>query len=318
MRPIDPVALFDYTGALLRSEGEPPPRDADLDLLLRLLGEQLAGDGEELDPLTLASLHDGLVSEAERDDLQGRIDASPTMLRQSIELAAVLAAYEDDAGPRIEAPPVDPDAIVDALESRSTMAPVVDLAERRRWKRSSWVAAAASLAALLLLGVFLLVPRPQLPGDLGVVALAPESRTLRSSGWQVGETLELTASVEPDVSWAVVAVAGTTADQPVRVWVAQTEAQGADSDTSEPGRVLFREQLAPPAGQRAYLVVASRRPLVDLPALVTDWEAELRQPHRQPDGFARDLQAIVDAEAGQRRWRVSKVVPVAVAEPQGF
>lgn len=319
MSQIDPTALFDYAGALLRSDGATPPRDPSLDRLLRALGDELAGTGSELDPLTLAGLHDGMLPEADQARIDAELQASPTLLRQAIDLAAVLDAYEEDAGPsRDVPPPVEyPEAVVDALDSHH-MAPVVELAERRRWKRSSLGAAAASLAALLLLGVFLLVPRPQLPGPLGVAAHAPETRTLRSSGWQVGETLELSASVEPDASWAVVAVAGRSGAQPVRVWVAQTASLGSNSESDEPGRVLFRETLAPPAGQRAYLVVASRRTLVDLPALVTAWEAELRGSNRQPETFARDLQTIVDAEAGLRRWRVSKVVPVAVAEPQEF
>lgn len=319
MSQIDPTTFIDYTGSLLRSEGTTPPRKPTLDLLLRALGEELTGASDELDPLTLAGLHDEMLADDELARIEAEVQGSPGKLRQAIDLAAVLAAYEEDARPSISAgPPVEyPEAIVDAIESR-TMAPITDLAERRRGRRSSWAAAATSLAALLLLGVFLLVPRPQLPGPLGVAAHPPETRTLRSSGWEVGETLELSASVEPDASWAVVAVARRSGSQPVRVWVARTSALGSESDSTEPGRVLFRETLAPPSGQRAYLVVASRTPLLDLPALVTDWEAELRKDQRQADGFARDLQAIVDAEAGQRRWRVSRVVPVAVAEPLAF
>ncbi len=318
MSQTEPTALFDYMGALLRSEGTTPPHEPGLDLVLRALGEELTGAGEELDPLTLAGLHDGLLPEEEQSRLEAEVAASPVRLRQSIDLAAVLAAYEEDAGPTAETPPVEyPEAVVDALESRR-MAAIVDLSERRRWRRSSWVAATAALAALLMLGLFLLVPRPQLPGDLGVIATPPGSRTVRSASWEVGQTLELSASVEPDVSWAVVAVAGRSGGQPVRVWVAGTSQLGSESPSSEPGRVVYQEQLAPPAGQRAYLVVASRTPMLDLPALVTAWEQDLRQDHRQPGAFARDLQVIVDAEAGQRRWRVGRVVSVSVAEPDSF
>ena len=319
MSRIDPTAFIDYAGAVLRSEGPTPPRDHQLDLLLRALGEELAGQDDELDPLTLAGLHDGLLAESERARLDAELRTSPSHLRQVIDLAAVLSSYEEDATPEVDPDATldYPEAIVDAIESRS-MAPIADLAERRRWRRPAWIVGAASLAALLLLGVFLLVPRPQLPGPLGVVALSPDSRTLRSGGWEVGDTLELSASAEPDVNWAVVAVAARTGDQPVRVWVASTATLAGDSATDEPGRVTWREKLTRPAGRRAYLVVASRKSMVALPALVTDWEAELRRESRHPDAFARDLQAIVDAEAGQRRWRVSRVVPVAVSEPQSF
>jgi hypothetical protein len=116
----------------------------------------------------------------------------------------------------------------------------------------------------------------------------------------------------------VVSVARATTDLPVRVWVARTSSVADHDAAADDGRVTFKEALVPPAGQRAYLVVASRTPLLDLPALVTDWEVQLRQEHRQADAFARDLQAVVDAEAGQRRWRVSRVVPVAVAQPQAL
>ena len=319
MSQTDPNVFLDYTGALLRSEGSTPRREPQLDRLLRALGEELTGPGPDLDPLTLAGLHDGTLPEDEQARLEAEVRTSPAWLRQAIDLSAVLQAYEEDAAPSaIAPPPVQyPEAIVDALESRS-MAPIVELAERRRWRRSSWVAAVASVAALLLLGVFLLVPRPQLPGPLGVEAHHPGSRTLRSGGWELGQTLELSATVEPDVSWAVVAVARSTASQPVRVWVARTSSLASESMSTDTDRVTFQETLVPPSGQRAYLVVAGRTPLLDLPALVTDWEAQLRHEHRQADAFARDLQAIVDAEAGQRRWRVSRVVPVAVAEPQSL
>jgi hypothetical protein len=311
-----PIALADAALDLLASEGPAPRPGDDLDTLMRALSEHLV-DAEspesEFDLLTLAGLLDGTLPEAEAEAARSDLHRNERKLRQYVELAAVAGAYEEDAAPGELVDDISGESVLSAIHQSQQMAPIVDLAERRQ--RRSWIAIASSLAAVLLVGLLLLVPKGQLPGDLDLDVLSPSSRTVRSSTWAIGESLELTASVEADVSWAVVAVAGPTAGQPARVWVAKTASVGGDSETVAPDRVVYREQLTAPAGRRAYLVISSRRSLTDLPALVLDWETQLRGEERRADDFDRDLQSIAAAEAGERSWRISQAVPVAVAEP---
>jgi hypothetical protein len=134
-----------------------------------------------------------------------------------------------------------------------------------------------------------------------------------AGGLAVGDVLALDATVDPGVAWAVVVVAAATETLPLRVWVARTAAPSGDGETAEDGRARWQEAVPPPPGQRAILVIASREPMVDLPSLVLEWERALREPERKPDGFARDLEQLVGAAAGERHWRASKAIEIAVS-----
>ncbi|MCP4868214.1 MAG: hypothetical protein GY898_05800 [Proteobacteria bacterium] len=296
--------LADYALELLNSSDIAPSRNSRLDGLLRDLADQVVDPDDpasEFDLLTLSALVDGSLPPQEASTAAAGVRRNPRKLQQFIELTAANAAFEEDAPrPSLEL------HVAAEFEPPSRVAPVIDLEARRRQRRLLGIA--GSIAALLMIGlVFLITTGPAIPDPLDA-RLGSQAGTVRSAAWTVGETLELSASVDADASWAVVAAAAATPGSPARLWVARTSDPGTDD-----GRVQFTEVIAAPAGRRAYLVVASATSLDALPAFVTDWEAELRS--RGGDAsFVRDLQAVVDEGAGEHTWRVSEALPVTVAE----
>jgi len=296
--------LADYALELLSSSDFSPSRNSRLDGLLRDLADTLVDPDDpasEFDLPTLCALVDGALDEADAASATAAMRANPRKLRQYVELVAVAEAYGEDA-PR-ESLEMH---VAAEFEPPPASAPVIDLAERRKQRRLLGIA--GSLAALLMVGLFLLVTAgPTLPGPLDAELNAP-GRAVRSASWTIGETLELSAAVGAEAWWAVVAAAAPSEGMPARLWVARTSTSG-----SAEARVVHTEALTAPPGHRAYLVVASSEPLDALPALVTDWEAELRS--RDDAGhLVRDFQALVDAEAGAHTWRVSEALPVTVVE----
>jgi len=309
MSQIAPLELAERTLALLAEEAAPGD-GAELERLMRALADHVIDEvspASEFDLVTLSAFVDGTLDDGARASAEADLSRNPRKLRQVIELTAVQHAFEEDSSPATT--PMGQPALDFAPPP---VAPVIDLAERRSQRR--WIATAASLAAAVLLGLFLLVPgKSGLPGPVSLDVLT-DGPTLRSGSWTVGDELALVATVDPDAEWAVIAVAEATPDVPVRVWVAGSSALGTAHERDAQGRVVVRERLAAPAGRRAYLVVASHEPLAALPALAPGWEATLRD-EPAPEAFARSLQGLVDAEAGEREWRVSRAASVAVAEP---
>lgn len=296
---------------LLGGDGGLSPQSARMDLLLRALAQHIIDErpaDSMFDLPTVAGLVDGSLDDEARTAAEADLQRNPRKLEQYIELAAVQRAFEEDSGSTDGAEPSP-----DLHFAPPPVAPVIDLAERRSQRR--WIAGAASIAAALLVGLFLLVPGGSgLPGpvSLDVLSTGP---TVRSGAWIAGEELPLVASLDADAEWAVIAVAAATDVVPVRVWIAASSALGSPSERRADGGLLLHQPLALPPGQRAFLLVASNNPMTQLPALAPGWEASLRTSGRDPELFARDLQSIVDAEAGDRAWRVSRATTVSVAEP---
>lgn len=296
--------LADYALELLNSTDLSPSRNSRLDGLLRDLADQLVDPDDpasEFDLLTLSALVDGTLPAQEASAAAVGVRRNPRKLQQYVELLAANAAFEEDAPrPSLEL------HVAAEFEPTPPVAPVIDLDARRRQRRL--LSLAGSIAAVLMLGLaFLVTSGPTLPGPLNA-ELASPGRTVRSAAWSVGQTLELRASVDADAQWAVVAASAPADGTPARLWVAQTARAGATD-----GQVQFREQLTPPVGRRAYLVVASARSLESLPAFVAEWETQVRA-RDGGSSFVRDLQAVVDAGAGKHTWRVSEALPVTVAE----
>ncbi len=299
--------LADYALDLLNSEALRPPRNEHFDALLRDLADHLVDPDDpasEFDLVTLSALVDGGLEEGDRAAAMARVRENPRKLQQLVELHAVVSAFDDEA-PRESLSDLH---VADEFvpPSRSAEAEVISLAERRASRRMLVVA--GSIAALLMVGLVLLVTGGQTLPDPLDVTIGDSGAQVRSASRPVGASFALEATVAGDAHWAVVVAAVPANGQPIMAWVAQTSQPGSDA-----GRVRFEETLAGPPGRRAYVLVASRSPLDALPALIPDWERGLRSS-ASPDTLLRDLQAIVDAEAGAHAWRVSEAVALAVAE----
>jgi hypothetical protein len=298
-----------YALGLLSSSESAPARNPHFDQLLIDFAEQLvavADPSTEFDDMTLCALVDGLLPEEEAEIAMASLRTNPRRLKQYIELRTSLDRYAAELRAEVERSGLSESGVDPPVASRpGANDPPGDLQARRTPRRLLKVAAA--LAALLMVGLLVSLLGPGIPASVDARLEVP-GHTVRSASWTVGDTLQLSASVDPDVFWAVVAVAGPMPGRPLTAWVAQAGIAG-----SAEGRVQYTETVELPVGRRAYLVVASKASLDDLPAIVARWESDLRE-RTSSDRLMADAQALAEAEAEAQGWSVSQAMRVTVVE----